>query len=106
MRDPANAALVNSDPELQQWVRNIKMSAEDMRSKMRNTAAPIFAKQVRPFLGWLLYGCCFANDCSHSCSPACVQAMCSFRLKASQVLHNLHCMVANCLAHCSAFGMA
>lgn len=46
MRDPANAQLVNSDPELQQWVRNIKMSAEDFRSKMRNTAAPIFAKQV------------------------------------------------------------
>lgn len=47
MRDPANAALVNSDPELQQWVRNVKMTAEDVKSKMRNTAAPIFAAQVK-----------------------------------------------------------
>jgi hypothetical protein len=46
VRDPANAALVNSDPELQQWVRNVKMTAEDVKSKMRNTAAPLFAAQV------------------------------------------------------------
>jgi hypothetical protein len=46
VRDPANAALVNSDPELQQWVRNVKMTAEDVKSKMRNTAAPVFAAQV------------------------------------------------------------
>lgn len=48
VRDPANAALVNSDPELQQWVRNVKMTAEDVKSKMRNTAAPLFAAQVCP----------------------------------------------------------
>lgn len=53
VRDPANAALVNSDPELQQWVRNVKMTAEDVRSKMRNTAAPLFAAQVRHMLGLL-----------------------------------------------------
>lgn len=54
VRDPANAALVNSDPELQQWVRNVKMTAEDVRSKMRNTAAPLFAAQVRHLVVGLL----------------------------------------------------
>ena len=47
VRDPANAPIVNADPELQQYVRNVKMSAEDMKAKMRNVAAGIFAAQVR-----------------------------------------------------------
>lgn len=46
VRDPANAAVVNADPELQQYVRNVKMSAEDMKAKMRTVAAGIFAAQV------------------------------------------------------------
>lgn len=46
MRDPANAAMVHADPELQQYFRHVKMTAEDTKAKMRNVAAPIFAQQV------------------------------------------------------------
>jgi hypothetical protein len=49
VRDPAWAAVVNADPELRQYVRNVKMSAEDQKARMRTVAAPIFAAQV----GWL-----------------------------------------------------
>lgn len=47
MREPANNAIVNADPELQQYVRNVKQTADDMKVKMRNVAAGIFAAQVR-----------------------------------------------------------
>lgn len=46
VRDPANAGLVNADPELQQYVRSVKLSAEDVRSKMRSMAKPVFERQV------------------------------------------------------------
>jgi hypothetical protein len=46
VRDPAWAAVVNADPELRQYVRNVKMSAEDQKARMRTVAAPIFAAQV------------------------------------------------------------
>jgi hypothetical protein len=46
VRDPANAGLVNADPELQQYVRSVKLSAEDVRSKMRSVAKPVFERQV------------------------------------------------------------
>jgi hypothetical protein len=39
--------VVNADPELRQYVRNVKMSAEDQKARMRTMAAPIFAAQVR-----------------------------------------------------------
>lgn len=53
VRDPANAGLVNADPELQQYVRSVKLSAEDVRSKMRSMAKPVFERQVRV----CLYSC-------------------------------------------------
>jgi len=46
VREPANATIVNADPELKQYVRNVKETADDMKVKMRNVAAGIFAAQV------------------------------------------------------------
>jgi hypothetical protein len=52
VRDPAWAAVVNADPELRQYVRNVKMSAEDQKARMRTVAAPIFAAQVGQLKLW------------------------------------------------------
>lgn len=64
VRDPAWAAVVNGDPELLQYVRNIKLSAEDQKAKMRNLAAPVFAAQVgRPWLLLCARGAAFRLTC-------------------------------------------
>ena len=44
---------MNADPELQQYVRNVKMSVEDQKAKMRSVARGIFAAQVRHWDLWL-----------------------------------------------------
>jgi hypothetical protein len=85
VRDPAWAAVVNADPELRQYVRNVKMSAEDQKARMRTVAAPIFAAQVRQGpasynAAWQLHGralaCLPPVPCSY-CPLACVSLMLS-----------------------------
>jgi hypothetical protein len=46
VRDPANTALVNSDPELLQYVRNIKINFADQQARMGEAATAVFNAQV------------------------------------------------------------